>query len=151
MWTWEQACNLTWVVLGAAVCLLSAQLGLWAGPTGPGNGFIPFLAGLLMGGVGAVMLLLELRRPSAEARLLPSRAAAWRIALVMGGLCFVALTLATLGFLISAFLTTLVLLRAVERQRWWAVALIALASCLAAYVLFDVLLQVPLPRGPFGL
>lgn len=151
MWTWEQAYNLIWVLLGTSVCFLSGRLGLWDGSSGPGNGFIPFLSGLLIGCVGLTMFLLELRRPHPQQHLLPSRTAALRIALVLGGLCFVAVALSTLGFLISAFLTTAVLLRAIERQKWWVMVLIALVSCLAAYVLFDVLLQVPLPRGPFGL
>ncbi len=68
----------------------------------------------------------------------------------MGALCFMAMALSTLGFLLSAFLATCFLLRAIEPQKWWVVLVVASVSCVAAYGLFDGLLQVPLPKGLLG-
>lgn len=148
----EQAYNALWIVLGLGICLLSVRLTLWD-ESGPGNGFIPFVAGLLIGISGLGLLLAEwARRPAAAALpFLPNRPATVRILLILGGLCFMAASLTTLGFLLSAFLSLCFLLRAIEPQKWWVVVLVALISCAGGYGLFNTLLQVPLPRGLLGL
>lgn len=148
----EQAYNAFWILLGSASCIISVQLTLWD-ETGPGNGFIPFVTGLLIGVSGLTLFLVELCKqfsPGASQPFLPNRPATVRILLVLGGLCFIAVTLSHLGFLISAFLVLCCLLRAIEPQRWWVVLVIAVISCVAAYGLFSVLLQVPLPKGLLG-
>jgi hypothetical protein len=148
----EQIYNAFWILLSGAICVLSVQLTLWDA-SGPGGGFIPFLAGALIGATGLALFVLEFakgirdRRPEA---FFPNSLAIRRILFVLGALCFMALTIAHLGFLISAFLAICFLLRAVEPQKWTTIVVIALASSLGSYYLFNGLLQVPLPAGILG-
>src|SRR4030042_2761243 len=45
-----------WVVIGGIICILAFQHGLGS-VRAPGPGFVAFLSGILVGGVGIVMIL----------------------------------------------------------------------------------------------
>lgn len=148
----EQIYNAFWILFGSAICVLSVQLTLWD-PSGPGSGFIPFVAGALIGTTGLVLSVLEFARRVRDRhpeRFFPNRLVIRRILFVLGALCFMALTIAHLGFLVSAFLAICFLLRAIEPQKWTTILVVALASSLGSYYLFNGLLQVPLPKGILG-
>jgi hypothetical protein len=53
------------------------------------------------------------------------------------------------GFLISTFFFLAFLLRFIEPQRWSVVLLGALLTSSVSFLIFEVLLQCQLPRGPF--
>jgi hypothetical protein len=144
--------NALWIVLGTGMCLHAWQLRLWDA-TGPGSGFLPFLAGLILALTGLGLLLRERAagRPAGPA---PSF---WtdptgrnRVALVVGALAALALLMPVLGFLLAAFLVMTFLLGLERRRLVPAVGLAAAASA-SVYWLFASLLQVRLPRGLLGL
>ena len=58
-----------------------------------------------------------------------------------------ALALERLGFLLTTFLLMVLLLRAIESQRWPKVVAIALMTALISYAIFGWLLGIPLPGG----
>lgn len=70
-----------------------------------------------------------------------------KVLLLVVSLLAYALLLPDLGFIITTFvvMTFLFLLTGIERL--WVCIGIALATAIASYVLFDVFLRVPLPRG----
>lgn len=76
----------------------------------------------------------------------------WRHAVAILGACaFMALGLERLGYRMTIFITLLVLTGVVERKGWIAAIVFAAGFSLATHFLFNTLLRVPLPQGPFGL
>jgi putative tricarboxylic transport membrane protein len=76
----------------------------------------------------------------------------WRHALVILGTCaFMALALERLGYRVTVFIALLTLVSVLEKKGW--VGGLVFASCFSfgTYYLFNALLNVPLPLGPFGL
>jgi hypothetical protein len=77
---------------------------------------------------------------------------AWRHTVAIVATCaFVALALERLGYRITIVAACVFLIGVVERQRPLPTALVAIGLAAGTYWLFDTLLRVPLPRGPFGL
>jgi len=78
--------------------------------------------------------------------------AEWRHAAAILGTCaFAALALERLGYRLTMALSLAFLVGVVERKRVIATLVFAVTLAAGTYYLFDTLLRVPLPRGPFGL
>lgn len=76
----------------------------------------------------------------------------WRHALAVLGTCaFMALAIERLGYRLMVFLALLALVAVVEKKGWLAGLVFAGCFSFGSHYLFNTLLQVPLPRGPFGL
>ena len=76
----------------------------------------------------------------------------WRHAVAILGTCaFMALAIERLGYRVTIFVALLVLAGVVEKKGWVAALVFAGGFSLATYYLFNTLLRVPLPQGPFGL
>jgi putative tricarboxylic transport membrane protein len=71
--------------------------------------------------------------------------------MTLAALAGFALVLERLGFLLTTFLLMVLLLRAIEAQRWPKVIVVALATALISYAIFAWLLGVPLPPGVLGI
>lgn len=75
----------------------------------------------------------------------------WRHAVAILGACaFMALALERLGYRLTIFVALLALVSIVEKKGWVAGALFAGGFSLGTHYLFNTLLRVPLPQGPFG-
>jgi hypothetical protein len=75
----------------------------------------------------------------------------WRHAVAILGACaFMALALERLGYRLTIFVVLLALVTVVEKKGWLAGAIFAVAFSLGSHYLFNTLLKVPLPQGPFG-
>ena len=144
----DLAVDAFWVLLGLAISAHAVALGLWA-PSGPGGGFVPLLAGAVIAAGGAG-LLLSRARPAPGVPFWSARVAALRVLAVLAGLVAIAVLMPVLGFLLTAIPTMAFLLTVIERQRWpWVVGL-AIGSSVGLYWLFDRILEMALPKGPFG-
>ena len=76
----------------------------------------------------------------------------WRHAVAILGTCaFMALALESLGYRLTIFIALLVLAGVVEKKGWFAGFVFAGVFSLGTHYLFNTLLRVPLPQGPFGL
>ena len=76
----------------------------------------------------------------------------WRHAIAILGTCaFMALAMERLGYRLTILIALLALVRGVEKKGWIAGVLFAAGFSLATHYLFNTLLRVPLPQGPFGL
>lgn len=76
----------------------------------------------------------------------------WRHAVVILGTCaFMALVLERLGYRLTIFVALLVLVSVLEKKGWIAGVVFAGCFSFGTYYLFNALLHVPLPLGPFGL
>ncbi len=118
-------------------------LGTWHNP---GPGYFPVLLAvvlLVLGGLVAVM----------GGRSLRVAAVGWGeagLALVILGVCaFICLGLERLGYRLTMLAALLFLVWLVERRSLTAALVFAFALAVGSFYLFDTLLRVPLPRGPF--
>jgi putative tricarboxylic transport membrane protein len=143
----ERALNAFWILLGAAAAAYAWTLGL-IGASGPESGLFPFLAGLIIMGAGAVLLL----RPASEniAPDFPRGEALWRVLGVIAGLAFMAISIPFLGFAVAGFITMIILLRTVEKSSWWFSLALALVAIVVVVWLFGRVLGMALPQGPWG-
>lgn len=76
----------------------------------------------------------------------------WRHAVFILGTCaFMALALERLGYRVTIFIALLTLVSILEKKGWLAGVVFAGCFSFGTYLLFNALLHVPLPKGPFGL
>lgn len=113
----------------------------------PGAGFLPFWLGLVLVAL-AVGFLFTARAPAAESYAGP--VSARKVAAVAVGLGVCVAVIGWLGFAASIAAYLLYLVRGVERRGWGLSAAVALGTTAGLYVVFQVWLKVPLPRGPWG-
>jgi len=139
--------SLVWMGVGAAFALAAWQQGLMRRGV-PGPGFLPFFSGLVLAGVSLAVLVPALAGapdPAAE----PSAATPGRrrVLLALVALVGYGLALEHLGYLLTTLLFMLAMGQLMEARRWGLVGLLAALTAVCSYLLFVVLLEVPLPRG----
>jgi hypothetical protein len=154
MRSYEQVYNFFWILLSVGICAESIRLQVWDSSSGPVAGFIPFLAGILLGVSGLLMFISgwsrKPRRDQRE-RFWPEATGTKRIVYILAGLSAMAYLMPILGFLITSILITAFMLRVIEPQKWMTVILTSFSCCLLVYWLFHHLLQVSLPKGFLGI
>ena len=153
MRSYEQVYNLIWILLAIGICTESIRLQLWDPTSGPVAGFIPFLAGILIGVSGFLMFISGWsRRPKKDQRerFWPDVTGTKRILYILAGLCAMAFLMPILGFLITSIIIIAFMLRVIEPQKWTVVISTSLGCCFLVYWLFNHLLQVSLPKGFLG-
>jgi len=131
--------------IGAGAAYMAIEMGFGSARF-PGPGFLPFWIASLLALTAGVYFLARLG-PDAVPRRLWERAA-WRRPGVSAVIMLLfTLLMGWLGFFASTFLLFLTWLIAVERERWLTVGAVSVLGTLGAYILFAVLLKVPLPKG----
>ena len=140
------------VVVLAAGIYLSAAIALPYGTTArPGAGFFPTLVGIFGGVVGITMSALAFRRPlRATARGEATQDAAARsralsTVAVLVGFC---LLMPWTGYPLVAFGFVTVMLQRLG-SAWRTAALIGAVTAVVSFYVFGIILDVPLPRGPW--
>jgi putative tricarboxylic transport membrane protein len=143
--------SLVWLGLGVLICIGSLRLSL-GNFQNPGPGFLPFIAGSVLGILSTIDYLQRRRSPASP----EDKQALWTNA---GGVKKIILTslallgygvgLNHLGFLISTFVFLAFLLGIVERRGWGFVILESLLGSGISYFIFEICLQAELPRGIF--
>ena len=147
MWTTDR-------LAGAALALVALGV-IWENrklPMGtfhePGPGYMPLLLALLLLFFSVLTLVAAGGAPRMETMIWTE----WRHAVAILGVCFFAgLALERLGFRLTIVVALAFLLKIVERKGWVSTAAFALGMAFGTFYLFETLLRVPLPRGPFGL
>ncbi len=143
--------NLIWVLFSAAVCLESWRLGVGELHS-PGPGFLPFLAGLLLGILAVIAFIQALKeKASRDKGFLSFGNYLVKVGFLAGALIVYVFLLNILGFLLGTFLLLLFLFRIIEPLRWRTVLLASLITLAAVYLLFDLFLGTQLPKGIVGL
>ncbi len=115
----------------------------------PGPGFLPILLGIAIGLMSVALLIKEWKnaRPRTEGTSWPNRAGWFRVTLIFSVTLLFTLFFEVTGYIVNTFVFFLVMLRPVGRQKWtWTLA-ISIGATMAAYLLFDRWLMLPLPRG----
>jgi len=138
---------LTLLALALAALLESSKLpfGTFSSPQ---PGFFPLILAIFLAFFSVVLLAQEIPQTDKETGALLGGVALWkRIVLAIGALVAFGLLFETIGYLLTTFLLIVFLLRAVERQKWWLVVVVAFCTALVTYLLFGILLNTPLPAG----
>lgn len=114
----------------------------------PGPAYMPVLLALLLIAFGIAVFAMGRGARSLVEVGWPE----WRHAAAIFGACaFAAFGLERLGYRLTMAVVVGLLLLGLER-RGWALGLgLTVAMAWGSFYLFDTLLRVPLPRGPFGL
>ncbi len=144
--------DLVWITLALLVCIGGLKLGFGSFQQ-PQAGFMPFLAGLLLG----VLALMDLAsgwmgrwKEEKEDRKIWSEIDWRKIILTMAVLFVYVFLSSILGFVIGATLLLIVLFRMMEPRPWWVILLASLTTIGLFYLVFQIGLEGQLPRGPFG-
>jgi putative tricarboxylic transport membrane protein len=143
--------SLFWMGLGIVICIFSVRLTLGT-LRNPGPGFLPFATGAILAGLSFIYHLQSRGSLSAENKPKPiwkDKDRGVKMVLTVFALMGYSLAMEYLGFLMSTFVFLAFLLRFIEPQRWSVVLWGSLLTSSASFLIFEVLLQCQLPRGPF--
>jgi len=113
----------------------------------PGSGFMPFLSGLLICGFSGITFFRALFDQAAEVEKIWAGVKFQKLIFVILMLLFYGVLMNTLGFIICSLLLMLITIRYVGSRTWRSAVLVSILSSVGSYVLFEVWLSVPLPRG----
>lgn len=138
-------------LFGAVTVALSFQL-----PIGTlraaGSGLFPLVLGLLLMGLAACHLLLLLRTRDAAARVpTEERVSYRRVVLFLGAVAAATALLAPLGYILSAFLLLWSLMEILGVRPRILSLVVSLLTAGFSHLLFMQWLQIPLPKGWWGL
>jgi putative tricarboxylic transport membrane protein len=141
--------SLFWALVGVLFCIGGLHYGIRRSGI-PGPGFLPFVTGLILVALSLILLISSLLRRSDRANpaesLWSDGQALKRALQAIAALCFYVLAIERLGFVPTTFLFMVLILR-IEPRRWTFVVLAAIGTTFFFFVLFKVLLRVPLPPG----
>ncbi|WIY82802.1 tripartite tricarboxylate transporter TctB family protein [Propionimicrobium sp. PCR01-08-3] len=160
--------RLIFLGIGIAVLVGSIGYGLETADGLVGPGMVPFLASVVMVLATLVECLNALRKQRAgaegteEANAIADaddvdnlgRTAAQRnraVVLVFGAILLTVLLTRIIGLLISLSLMVFGLIAFVERKPWWIALIAGVGSFVFGWVVFGLVLNVPLPTGMLGL
>lgn len=120
----------------------------------PQAGFLPFAASIILGILSCILLLSTRRkeRQLGEEIEEPTfhRHRISKVFCVIVSLFLYAIFLNALGFLLASMILMAIMLRAIDPQKWYVVTLGTILIPITAYLLFDVFLEVQLPKGFLG-
>jgi len=117
---------------------------------GPGSGFLPLWASIIMIFGGCLLLIQALLKPKPDKHRPKDPQQIKRIrnvAVVAGLTVLTAVVMIYLGFNIAIFLFMAVMVHRLGKYRWHITLGTAAFVSISFYILFTVWLQVPLPKG----
>jgi len=147
-------CSLFWLLFSVVMSREAFRL-----PMGemrdPGAGFFPLLIALVTGLLALITLVQALRQKRDQKDgLQPSPPAEpfrwWNLVIIVAALGAYALTLQTIGFMVSTFWFMFLLVKVIEPQSWAKSLIAALITAVVSELFFNVLLQAQIPKGILG-
>lgn len=142
-----------WLIFSILAGGESYRLGL-GNFRGPGPGFLPFVASLVLGGLSSLLLLQTIYRKEEEKELTKALSdwGSWgKVVYTLAALLLYVFLLEKLGFLLCTFLLVAFLLLVIEGQRPSVVMATAFFATVFSYILFQVWLNIQLPSGVLGI
>jgi putative tricarboxylic transport membrane protein len=139
-----------WLLFSIYIAVESYRLDLgdWHDP---GPGYFPFGAALLFGSMALVVFIKSLKKASDfKALFVPGeKVRRLNVILVLIAMVLYTVLLDRVGFALCTFLIIVFFIKVVALQRWAKSLLMALGMAVGSYLLFNVFLKAPLPRGFF--
>ena len=150
----ERIGAIIWLLLGIGVCIGSTSIGM-GNIHKPGPGFMPFLAGALLGLFGLIFLHSTRSKGGDAQRQIASSsegiAKNWKMCfaclLALFGCAFL---LEPLGFFTTSGLFLFALFKMQNPKRWVRPLIYAALTVVFSYLLFTVLLNIRFPTGISG-
>lgn len=142
-----------WVAISILVCFLSLNVGVGTFSE-PGPGLFPFVFAIFLGSASIIYLITsyfkQIRNSGAQIKY--EELQLKRPGLVILFLLIYSLFLTRIGYLVSTFFLLFFLFNtAPNAKREWKLGVIgALATVVISYIIFNKLLQIPLPKGILG-
>ena len=149
----DQIGSLVWLFVGMLIILGSLTSLKIGTANDPGPGLFPFLAGILVTVFALTIFLRATFQRRSEKKNVHNLWANlhWKKVMYTIVVLFVyALLLESVGFLLMSLLLFIFLFRKIEPQKWKLVIGLSVLASVGAYLIFDRILQVQLPRGLFG-
>ena len=146
--------GILWIVVGGVICILSLQYGLGSFRA-PAPGFVAFLSGILVGGIGAIMILSQNLAMSRAKETTPVggqaiSAVPWgRLTYTMAFLIAYAILMDPVGYIVSTFLAMFGLFFDWKKKNWFWSGFFSITVSLSSYIVFEVWLRCQLPHGIF--
>ena len=144
--------DIFWMTLALFACLGGLKLGFGTFHQ-PQAGFMPFLAGLLLGLLALVDLasglLTQWKREKGDQEIW-SEIGWGKITITLAVLFIYTALFSVLGFIIGTIPLLLFLFRLMEPRRWWIVLIASLVTTGLFYIGFKIGLDSQLPRGLLG-
>ena len=147
----DQVSATVWLAIGLIIVIASFSYKLGS-LSSPGTGFMPFLAGLAICLFSFIILIqaTQKKRSGIEWKPILKDLMWGKSMAVLTALLAYILLLNLLGFLVCTALFIGFLFRVMQPMRWSVVIAGAIAVAFAAYGIFEIMLQSPLPKGPWG-
>ena len=147
--------GLFWSGIGIFFCAGALKYGLFVDGL-PGPGLLPFIAGSCLFLLSLSVFLSALRKRKLQSAPImenfsPEKGSLRKVLSVSLALGGYVLLLEPLGFPLTLLIFMIFLLRYIEPQNWRTVILVATLSVVACFILFNIVLQVRMPRGIIGL
>jgi len=144
--------DLVWITFAFVVCLGGLKLGFGSFHS-PQAGFMPFLAGLLLGILAIADLvqgfLHKWERDKSD-KVIWADIHWGKLLITLTALILYTVLFSTLGFLIGTFFLLLFLYQVMERKSWGVVLIASGVTTGLFYVAFKIGLDSQLPRGFLG-
>jgi putative tricarboxylic transport membrane protein len=136
-----------WIGVGTFFCIGAINYGIFEQGV-PGPGLLPFMAGAIVITLGIIVLIFDSSKIGGE---LFNQKDSWkRVSYAVISLIMFAFLLGNFGFVPAAILFVAMLLKLIEKQAWKTVFWFSLVMTSSFYVLFKILLRIPLPAGIFN-
>jgi putative tricarboxylic transport membrane protein len=141
--------GLIWLLTGFVIVYLSSDYdrGSFAEP---GPGALPFGLGIIFIGLSMILLIRCCRSKGREyEKPLPFGSRYRKVLLIILFMALDTFLFHPVGYLGAVFLLITVPMFLIEAKRWGSILLLGVISSFASYVLFDMWLGIPLPKGFF--
>lgn len=143
---WERIAAVILILVGIGAAFGALEIG-FGSFSSPGPGFLPFWLAVILAVISAFYLIVNLG-PDVKVKLWTGNS--WFRPLVaivvMFGYVFF---MKWFGFAIATLLLFVTWMTVIAKEKWFTVALVSIFTTGIAYVLFEVFLKVPLPKGIF--
>lgn len=146
----DQRSSLFWLIIGLGIVIRSPKYGLGTLST-PGAGLFPFLSGLVIVVFSIIVFIQQFHKTDSEDFLSIWNNANWQAMLkVFLALIIYALSVNTLGFILSTFLFVSYLFRMFKTMGWNKAIGGGVLTTIGAYAIFQLWLKAQLPIGIIG-
>ena len=149
----DQWSGVAFLIVSVCICWGSALLP-YGNVHDPGPGFLPFWLGIVLGLMSIGLILqssLKKTRGKMLRELLAEKVRWVKVLSTLIALTLYAVLMDYVGFLIITFLLIAYLIRFIDPQSWKKALGWALVGSVGAHLIFNVWLQLRLPRGFLGI
>lgn len=141
---WDRIAAVVLILVGIGAAFGALEIGFGSFRS-PGPGFLPFWLSVVLTITSAVYLMINLG-PDAKVKLWPEKT--WFRPLVAILVMFAyGYFMKWFGFCTATLVLFVTWMTVVAKEKWSTVALVSILTTAIAYLLFEVFLKVPLPRG----